>query len=108
MNPTAGSNAPLEPEEIPAVVSFGREICGHLEAAEKREWLVTNGLGGFASGTVAGHLTRRYHGLLFRPCIPRWDGLCWSRRWTKTCATTSRYFPLPPIAGPAESLAKRF
>src|SRR5438445_13597439 len=65
MNPTAGSNAPLEPEEIPAVVSFGREICGHLEAAEKREWLVTNGLGGFASGTVAGHLTRRYHGLLF-------------------------------------------
>ena len=70
MNPTAGSNAPLEPEEIPAVVSFGREICGHLEAAEKREWLVTNGLGGFASGTVAGHLTRRYHGLLFAALHP--------------------------------------
>ncbi len=29
-----------------------------------REWLVTNGLGGYASGTVAGILTRRYHGLL--------------------------------------------
>jgi predicted glycogen debranching enzyme len=29
-----------------------------------REWLVTNGLGGFASGTVAGVPTRRYHGLL--------------------------------------------
>jgi predicted glycogen debranching enzyme len=29
-----------------------------------REWLVTNGLGGYASGTVAGVLTRRYHGLL--------------------------------------------
>jgi predicted glycogen debranching enzyme len=29
-----------------------------------REWLVTNGLGGYASGTVAGALTRRYHGLL--------------------------------------------
>ncbi|MEP6714701.1 MAG: amylo-alpha-1,6-glucosidase [Terriglobia bacterium] len=28
------------------------------------EWLVTNGLGGYASGTVAGALTRRYHGLL--------------------------------------------
>jgi len=28
------------------------------------EWLVTNGLGGYASGTVAGPLTRRYHGLL--------------------------------------------
>ena len=30
----------------------------------RREWLVTNGLGGYASGTVAGVITRRYHGLL--------------------------------------------
>src|SRR5256885_2701503 len=29
-----------------------------------REWLVTNGLGGYASGTVSGAVTRRYHGLL--------------------------------------------
>src|ERR1700682_5910357 len=29
-----------------------------------QEWLVTNGLGGYASGTVAGAITRRYHGLL--------------------------------------------
>ena len=29
-----------------------------------KEWLVTNGLGGYASGTVAGALTRRFHGLL--------------------------------------------
>ncbi len=29
-----------------------------------REWLVTNGLGGYASGTVSGACTRRYHGLL--------------------------------------------
>jgi len=29
-----------------------------------REWLVTNGLGGYASGTLAGVPTRRYHGLL--------------------------------------------
>jgi predicted glycogen debranching enzyme len=29
-----------------------------------REWVVTNGLGGFASGTIAGAVTRRYHGLL--------------------------------------------
>lgn len=46
------------------LISFGREICGDIEAAERREWLVTNGLGGFASGTVGGQLTRRYHGLL--------------------------------------------
>ena len=30
------------------------KVCGDLDAAEKREWLVTNGIGGFASGTVAG------------------------------------------------------
>src|SRR5437868_13536425 len=29
-----------------------------------REWMVTNGLGGYASGTLAGVVTRRYHGLL--------------------------------------------
>jgi predicted glycogen debranching enzyme len=34
------------------------------EALVTREWLVTNGLGGYASGTVAGVITRRYHGLL--------------------------------------------
>jgi predicted glycogen debranching enzyme len=34
------------------------------DALATREWLVTNGLGGYASGTVAGVVTRRYHGLL--------------------------------------------
>jgi predicted glycogen debranching enzyme len=34
------------------------------ERPPRREWLVTNGLGGYASGTVAGVLTRRYHGML--------------------------------------------
>jgi predicted glycogen debranching enzyme len=47
-----------------SLLQFGRSIVTDLGAAESREWLVTNGLGGFASGTVAGTLTRRYHGLL--------------------------------------------
>src|SRR5919206_2355932 len=34
------------------------------EALLTREWLVTNGLGGYAAGTVSGIPTRRYHGLL--------------------------------------------
>jgi predicted glycogen debranching enzyme len=56
---------PLKP-----VIDFGREVCGDLHAAEQREWLVTNGIGGFASGTVAGLLTRRYHGLLIAALKP--------------------------------------
>ncbi len=57
-------------DEVPPLLPFGREICGQLEAAEQREWLVTNGIGGFASGTVAGHLTRRYHALLVAALHP--------------------------------------
>ncbi len=54
----------------PQVVDMGREVCGDLWVAERREWLVTNGIGGFASGTVAGSLTRRYHGLLIAALTP--------------------------------------
>ncbi|HTN81646.1 MAG TPA: amylo-alpha-1,6-glucosidase [Acidimicrobiales bacterium] len=46
------------------VIEFGREVCGSLDEAAAREWLVTDGLGGYAMGTVAGLRTRRYHGLL--------------------------------------------
>ncbi|CRX37670.1 amylo-alpha-1,6-glucosidase [Estrella lausannensis] len=52
------------------VVSFGRDITGNLPASETREWLVTNGIGGFASGTVSGILRRRYHGLLIAALNP--------------------------------------
>ena len=36
----------------------------NLESLLSREWLVTNGLGGYSSGTVSGAVTRRYHGML--------------------------------------------
>jgi predicted glycogen debranching enzyme len=55
---------------FPSPVDFGREICGDLRAAESREWLVTNGIGGYAFGTVAGHQTRCYHGLLVAAMQP--------------------------------------
>src|SRR5260370_41614669 len=46
------------------VAKFGPKICGELDVGSDGEWLVTNGLGGVACGTVTGILTRRYHGLL--------------------------------------------
>jgi predicted glycogen debranching enzyme len=52
------------------LVRFGREVCGDLSAALRREWLVTNGLGGYASGSLAGPNTRRYHGLLVAALAP--------------------------------------
>ena len=46
------------------------QTCRNLEPAARREWLVTDGLGGYASGTVAGVNTRRYHGLLIASLNP--------------------------------------
>ncbi len=57
-------------DEGPGVLDWGREVCGVLPVAESREWLCANGIGGFASGTVAGLLTRRYHGLLVAALAP--------------------------------------
>ncbi len=45
-------------------------LLGFLDALLRREWLVTNGRGGYASGTVAGANTRRYHGLLVAALQP--------------------------------------
>ncbi len=55
---------------IPQDIRFGRDLCGDLDQAERREWWLANGIGGYASGTVAGTLTRRYHGLLVAPVDP--------------------------------------
>ncbi|MEV4343194.1 amylo-alpha-1,6-glucosidase [Actinoplanes sp. NPDC049596] len=44
--------------------AFGPQVCGHLGESATREWLVPDGRGGYAMGTVSGLRTRRYHGLL--------------------------------------------
>jgi predicted glycogen debranching enzyme len=66
VQPPANPSTPAFPREV----EFGREICGDLAAAESREWLVTNGLGGYGFGTVAGDQTRCYHGLLVAALEP--------------------------------------
>lgn len=52
------------------MTDFGRAITGDPGLAAQQEWLVTNGIGGYASGTVGGMLTRRYHGLLIAALQP--------------------------------------
>src|ERR1700691_872143 len=65
-----GETKPASAAFVNASLTIGREICGELGQALHREWLVTNGLGGFAAGTVAGCQTRRYHGLLIAATAP--------------------------------------
>jgi predicted glycogen debranching enzyme len=52
------------------MIQFERETCRDVDAALQREWLETNGLGGFASSTIVGLNTRRYHGLLVAATRP--------------------------------------
>jgi len=59
---------------FPEPIELGRDALGRFADVIRREWLVTNGLGGFAAGTVGLTNTRRYHGLLFaalRPPVER-------------------------------------
>jgi hypothetical protein len=82
-----------------ARIQFGRVVCGDVAAGLRREWLVTNGLGAYASGTLAGPNTRRYHGLLVAALPPAGRTMMvaglveWATydaaRYPPTCATSS-------------------
>jgi 4-alpha-glucanotransferase len=70
--PRAAARGGTAPDEVPlpGFIRFGRAVCGDLGEAERREWWLADGLGGYAAGTIAGTLTRRYHGLLIAPAVP--------------------------------------
>jgi glycogen debranching enzyme len=76
------------------VIEFGPEICGNLEEARRREWLETNGLGGFASSTLAGLNTRRYHGLLTAATRPPVGRMLLLSKLEETLVLDGRRFEL--------------
>ena len=51
-------------------LQVGRDICSDINASLNHEWLVTNGIGGYASGSISGATTRCYHGLLVASLHP--------------------------------------
>jgi predicted glycogen debranching enzyme len=52
------------------MIQFDESVCRNLDVASRREWLETNGIGGFSSSTITGLNTRRYHGLLVAATKP--------------------------------------
>jgi predicted glycogen debranching enzyme len=52
------------------MIRFVEDICRNLDISNGREWLETNGIGGFASASINGCNTRRYHGLLVAATKP--------------------------------------
>jgi predicted glycogen debranching enzyme len=75
-------------------IDFGRDVCGNYTIASRKEWLVTNGIGGFASGTVAGALTRRYHGLLLAALQPPLGRTLLVSKFNETVAYGNQKNPL--------------
>jgi predicted glycogen debranching enzyme len=49
---------------------YSVDTTGQLEPHLRQEWLLTNGIGAYASSTVVGCNTRRYHGLLIAATLP--------------------------------------
>lgn len=76
------------------MIDFGRDICGDAQQAARREWLVTNGIGGYASGTISGELTRRYHGLLVAALRPPLGRTLLVSKLNETIHYDKRDYPL--------------
>jgi predicted glycogen debranching enzyme len=69
-------------------------VCRNLEIAGRREWLETNGIGGFASSTITGLNTRRYHGLLVAATKPPVGRMVLLSKMEETLVIDGRRFDL--------------
>ncbi|NJN44858.1 MAG: glycogen debranching protein [Anaerolineae bacterium] len=76
------------------MVKFYRETCNDFSTASRLEWLVTNGLGSYASGTVAGVQTRRYHGLLIAALRPPLARTLLLEKFDETAQYAGKAYPL--------------
>ncbi|MGZ4876030.1 MAG: amylo-alpha-1,6-glucosidase [Candidatus Angelobacter sp.] len=76
------------------MISFDQSVCTDLQAGLSREWLETNGLGGFACGTITGANTRRYHGLLTAALNPPGGRMLLLSKLEETLVIGDRRFDL--------------
>jgi predicted glycogen debranching enzyme len=76
------------------MITFDAEICTNFEKASSREWLETNGIGGFASSTISGANTRRYHGLLTAATRPPLGRITMLSKFEETLIVDGKIFEL--------------
>ncbi len=91
--PAAVPGGPV-PVSSPEPIELPREVCTLYPRASRLEWLLTNGTGGFAMGTVAGSSTRRYHGLLVASLHPPVQRIVTLARLEETALTPQGAVPL--------------
>jgi predicted glycogen debranching enzyme len=76
------------------MIRFESEICQDFGQSSRLEWLETNGIGGFACGTVAGANTRRYHGVLTAATRPPLGRVTMLSKFEETISIDGRKFEL--------------
>lgn len=76
------------------MIQFDETVCRDFEVASRREWLESNGLGGFASSTIAGLNTRRYHGLLVAATNPPVGRMVLLSKLEETAIVNGRQYEL--------------
>ena len=76
------------------MIAFDSSICGNPDIAGRREWLETNGIGGYASSTIIGMNTRRYHGLLVAATQPPVGRMVLLAKMEETLVVDGRRFEL--------------
>src|SRR5215472_3839195 len=76
------------------MIIFDRATCRDLATARHREWIETNGIGGYASATIVGLITRRYHGLLVAATKPPLGRMVLLSKLEETLVIGGRRFEL--------------
>lgn len=76
------------------MIKLSEKIVTDVDASTAREWLETNGIGGYASGTVSGAHTRRYHGLLVAATKPPLGRMVLLSKFEETLVIDGQRFEL--------------
>jgi predicted glycogen debranching enzyme len=76
------------------MIIFDETVCRNYKAASTREWLETNGIGGFACGTISGANIRRYNGLLTAATEPPLGRISMLSKYEETIYVNGQRFDL--------------
>jgi len=86
------------------MINFDSDICTNFQSASAREWLETNGIGGFAASTVSGANTRRYHGLLTAATHPPLGRVTMLSKFEETVFIDGKSFDLSANQYPDDAI----
>ncbi len=81
-------------DQSPKPITFKGDQLRDYDFSSHREWLITNGVGGFASSTLSGSNTRRYHALLVASLKPPLERVTFLSKLEETVMTGGRAYEL--------------